>query len=424
MADRMQALLSHPRWPALPQAVVLALTLVAIGALFLGPEQGERNLGSFLLWHVWWAGLPVAALFLGRLWCALCPVSLLDAARGARGPFPLTWPAALGRNEGPLLAASVLLVHLINLRFALEDHAVASRAFIAAMIAAAVAVTLLARGRPWCRSLCPAGAFSGVLARAAPWRVAADPERCGRACAGATCRGEAGTGICPVGEDPRRSIDPGQCVLCGDCLRACPGVRPASGRLSSLPLSAAAPTLVLLGIVADAVLVQINDWPILFWRLCTALGIAPGAWQELGLHALVTTAPLLAATALVAATGRERFAERFALVAQIALPLAAAAALAVAARELLVTAPRHLGDLAAAAGHGGFALKAFSRLLDGQPIRVFQQSAVALGALASLRRVLPALRDPDRRATALAATLLLACAASLLAWEFSQALGP
>lgn len=418
----IRRLLAHPRWPRLPQALVLAFALPALAALFLGPEQGERNPGSFLLWHLWWAALPAAALLLGRTWCALCPVSLLAAALGAR-LRPLSWPALLARREGLLLAGSLLLVHLLYLRLGLEENVPAARGFIAAMLALAVAGTLLLRGRPWCRSLCPAGAFSGVLARQAPWRIAADPSRCGRTCGGTPCRAADGGGLCPVGEDPRRGIDPGMCVLCGDCITACPAVAPVRDRPAALPPSAAAPTLVLLGVVADGLLVQINDWPILFWRLSSGVGAPPAAWVELSLHALVCLAPLLAAAAIARSGGSGAFADRLALIAGAALPLAAAAAAAIAARALLVAAPQQFAELAATGGHPLSPLGAFGRAIDGAPMRALQEAAVALGLLAALRRLAPALRDPARRATAIAAALLCAGAAALLAWGLAQTLG-
>lgn len=419
MSGHVKTFLAHPRWPGLPQALALVLALVTVVALFVGPDRGERNLGSFLLWHLWWAGLPLAAVLLGRIWCAICPVSLLDTTLGTRRPRPLRWPALLGRHEGLLLAGSILLAHLINLWFRLEDSAPASRGYVAALIAAAIAATLLVRGRPWCRALCPAGAFSGILARLAPWTLAADPVRCLQSCAGGLCRGGSGTGACPVGEDPRRGIDPGVCILCGDCLEFCPGVRPVRASCFRLPGSAAAATLVLLGIVVDALLVQINDWPVLFWRLCATLGVAPGPWQELTLHAMVATTPLLAALLLTRMVNGAASGERTAMIAGAALPVAAASAAALAARELLVTAPRHLGELLAAAGYGGYRVLAFSRHLDGLPIRALQESLLALGLLAALRRLAPDLREPGGRATAFAAAVFSAAACALLAWGFS-----
>lgn len=420
--DRIRSLLAHPRWPGVAQAAALALGVLAVGAIFVGPDQGERNLGNFLLWHLWWAGLPVAALLLGRAWCAVCPVSLLDAALPQRRLRPVSWPAALRGAGGPLLAASILLAHLANLWFRFEDSAPASRGFVAAMVAAAAAFTLLVRERAWCRSLCPAGAFSGVLARAARWRIVLDAERCGRNCAGAFCRGEAAAAGCPAGEDLRRGIDPGTCLLCGDCLSSCPAVGPARASSLALPRLAVAPTLVLLGVIVDGLLVQINDWPVLYWRLCNALGVEPGAWRELGLHALVVATPLLVATAFSALAGKAANAERLAFIAGAALPIAAAAAAAVAARELLVTAPRHLGELLAATGHGGLGIQAASRLLDGLPIRALQETALALGAFVALRRILPALRDRGMRATALGAALLDGCVCAALAWALTQPL--
>ncbi len=86
-------------------------------------------------------------------------------------------------------------------------------AWKAAVLLALVVLSLMI-WRPFCKYLCPLGAFYGVFNRFALWRGRVDADKCVRcgACAAA----------CRMGVEPTENVNSAECIRCGDCVRACP----------------------------------------------------------------------------------------------------------------------------------------------------------------------------------------------------------
>jgi polyferredoxin len=102
----------------------------------------------------------------------------------------------------PLVAANRPMRETIGWLFALK-----------ASIAAAVAAACMSAYRFFCGVLCPLGAFYGLFNHVALYRLRFDGRSCVHcgACAG----------ICKMGVDPSRTENSPECILCGDCVKAC-----------------------------------------------------------------------------------------------------------------------------------------------------------------------------------------------------------
>ncbi len=68
--------------------------------------------------------------------------------------------------------------------------------------------------RPFCKYLCPLGAFYGLFNRFSLYRLTVDEKRC------------VGCGLCEktckMGVEVRKEINSPECIRCGDCVEACP----------------------------------------------------------------------------------------------------------------------------------------------------------------------------------------------------------
>jgi polyferredoxin len=82
-----------------------------------------------------------------------------------------------------------------------------------AAIAAAVIVSSVFVYRPFCRILCPLGAFYGLFNRVAVFGLRCDKSKC-NSCG--KCER-----VCDSGVKPQESPNSAECIRCGDCVKAC-----------------------------------------------------------------------------------------------------------------------------------------------------------------------------------------------------------
>ncbi len=429
----MRRLLVHPWYPPAFQAFTTLVLALIFLFLFLGPANDELNLGSYVLWYLWWAALPVAFILLGRMWCAVCPVGFIsDTFQKAvrRAPAP---PAFLRDNALGFLTAAFLSAHFLNLWYNFEENIAPGRIFVLTLVAFSVLFALLFRKRIWCRAFCPLGAMAALLSALSPLRVSSHAALCRSQCGGKSClEGLDGRGGCPLLERPEDGIDPRFCNLCGECLKVCPhescGVeRLPLGKLFRPPSPShqySTAVLLLLGVAADSGLKHLNNWPVLFWNFAAFLGRRPGAFLELSLHALVIAAPLMVMTLLALLTGgRGDLRGRMASVAAPALPLAAAAVVGMSLRPLLIVGPMNLSNILLAGGFRGFRWLDAVRHLDGRPLKLVQFALIGLGLLWALREVCsergPIEVRPSRCAATWASLAYFAFGAAFF-WIFAQ----
>ena len=83
-----------------------------------------------------------------------------------------------------------------------------------AVVLGIVVVSSLIVYRPFCKYLCPLGAFYGFFNRFAIFRMHFDAEKC------VHC--QACVKVCKMNVDPTKHPNSMECIRCGDCVRACP----------------------------------------------------------------------------------------------------------------------------------------------------------------------------------------------------------
>ncbi|CAG0971602.1 partial Putative electron transport protein YccM, partial [Burkholderiales bacterium] len=244
--------------------VVLIYALLIVVPLFLPPPPQSAHLwdnlrlfAQFVFWGLWWPGVMIATVLLGRMWCGLlCPEGALSewASRYGRGgslPRWLKWPG------WPLLAflATTLYGQLVSV----YEYPQAAALILGGSTLAAIAISWLygREKRIWCRYLCPASGVFAVLAKIAPLHYRVDRV------AWARYRGPVVPVNCAPLVDVRRMQSASDCHACGRC----------AGQREAVSLSARSPFAEVLDL--DTPARRMDALTLLFG----ILGVATAAFQ-------------------------------------------------------------------------------------------------------------------------------------------------
>ena len=256
------------------RVIIAVISLVGITLFFLGFGSALKHQnpaisqlvpallgGSLAVLAIWF----VLSFLLGRVYCSfVCPLGILQdvlirlTRRIKRRPFVpqtahpclqttfiliflllvvLGFSASLASLIDPygifgrFLAHFVLPVRDVLMNFLADRLGVegpvvlfkrevflAGAGVLGVVVSSFLALSALVawRGRVFCTTVCPVGAFLGWLARISPFRLAVDTSacvKCGRC-----------TGVCKTGclDGKAGTLDNSRCVRCFNCVSACP----------------------------------------------------------------------------------------------------------------------------------------------------------------------------------------------------------
>lgn len=250
--------------------VVLVYLVLVIAPAFLPLPPAEAHLwdnlrlfAQFAFWGLWWPGVMLATLALGRVWCGvLCPEGALSEwashfGRGKAVPRWLKWPG------WPLFAfvATTLYGQLVSV----YEYPQAALLVLGGSTVAAVAVGLLygRDRRIWCRYLCPASGVFALLAKIAPLHYRVDRAAWDRA------EGPQPRVACAPLVDIRRMTSASECHACGRCqghrgavtlAARVPGAELLDPRSPAAPVEAATLLFGVLGVATAAFTWSMSPW--------------------------------------------------------------------------------------------------------------------------------------------------------------------
>ena len=197
--------------------VVVYSVLVVIPAFLpLPPDQAHiwdnlRLFAQFCFWGLWWPGVMIATVTLGRVWCGVfCPEGFIServSAYGRGKPLPrwLKW------SGWPFVAFVCTTVY--GQLVSVYEYPQAALLVLGGSTVAAIVIGLLygKEKRIWCRYLCPASGVFAVLAKIAPMHYKVDRAAWDR------YEGDFEPVNCAPLVDVRRMTSAGECHSCGRC---------------------------------------------------------------------------------------------------------------------------------------------------------------------------------------------------------------
>jgi polyferredoxin len=269
-------------WMARYRKVVTALQWAVVGVYFflliipatlplpgsaVRMTQSLTLIAQFAFWGIWWPGVILATMSVGRLWCGtMCPEGALTewAGRLSRGlPVPpwlkwAGWPTAA-------FITTTLYGQLVSV----YDYPRPALLILGGSTVAAIVVgAVYGRGkRIWCRHLCPASGVFHLLTRMAPLYFKVD-RPAWDAWQPVRLDGRIAQRIPPVDCTPlvdiRRMQSSGDCHACGRC----------AGHRDAVQLALRAPSTEILSATPESVTRE----EVL--TLCLGLlGVATGAFH-------------------------------------------------------------------------------------------------------------------------------------------------
>ncbi len=197
--------------------VILYAAMVVIPAFLpLPPEDAHiwdnlRLFAQFCFWGLWWPGVMIATVTMGRVWCGLfCPEGAVSewASRYGRGKALPRW---LKWSGWPFVAFVCTTVY--GQLVSVYEYPQAALLVLGGSTVAAIVIGLLygREKRIWCRYLCPASGVFAVLAKIAPLHYKVDRAAWDR------YQGNFEPVNCAPLLDVRRMTSASECHSCGRC---------------------------------------------------------------------------------------------------------------------------------------------------------------------------------------------------------------
>ncbi len=258
---------------------VLIYLLVIFTGLF-GVQVSTGNFATVITWIIWWAAIVFTFVFVGRLWCLMCPFSAMAEwlQRATlwtvkRETFGLgwKWPKRLRNLYVPTILFLVLT--WVDHQFGLVGSPLYTAYFVLVILAGAVVIGLLFERRTFCQYVCPIGGLIGIYSMFASAELRVANRQVCKEHKTKNCllgNGSAGYG-CPVRVYPGDMDSNFSCTLCTECVKTCPkdniaiNVRPFARDLVNLNekrlgFDMALLAVVLLGLPTFQTIVMIEPW--------------------------------------------------------------------------------------------------------------------------------------------------------------------
>jgi len=226
--------------PAASRSYPLAaqvLTLVCFGLLIAGglaaPHVSEKmtgtlrntNLAALIVWSLWWPLVIISAVLLGRVWCQVCPMELVNSLLSRIG-LKRKVPRFFTSGWVVALFYSLALLGFIRTFWA-NRYPERMAAFFMFLFAAALLMGFIYEKRAFCNYVCPVGQLIGLYACCAPleWRVR-DPKTCedcrSKDCVAVRNAYHLTARSCTSNLYPASIKDNRSCLVCTQCRKVCP----------------------------------------------------------------------------------------------------------------------------------------------------------------------------------------------------------
>jgi CRP-like cAMP-binding protein/ferredoxin len=210
------------RWyPLVLQVPTAALLGWIVYLCFFGPDD-DTNIALTLTWPVWWALLPFMLLAAQRVWCTICPFSLVSSLVQKVYSANVKVPEFLKKTEIWPMTGLFIFLTWADEFWHYPDHPRMTAVVLLGVFAGTLLCSLIFERRVWCRYLCPLGGVNGVYSSASLTELRPNTDVCANHCRGHECVAKDSPLACPMLERPLVVDNNRGCNLCMNCVKVCP----------------------------------------------------------------------------------------------------------------------------------------------------------------------------------------------------------
>jgi hypothetical protein len=205
------------------QGMVLAMFSGIIFFCLVAGATLTGRVANSLVWATWWPALLILFLFVGRVWCTVCPISASGRIFRLLGSLKLTPPAWIKNHTGWIMAFLFLIIMWAEHVFHMTHTPFATAILLLSLMLLAILFCVIFQRETWCRYLCPLGSMAASYSVCSTVQVHANPNVCASQCTSHDCfKGSETESGCPVYHHPLYARNAHFCKLCFRCLRSCP----------------------------------------------------------------------------------------------------------------------------------------------------------------------------------------------------------
>ncbi|MHC4542956.1 MAG: 4Fe-4S binding protein [Planctomycetota bacterium] len=225
---------AQSKWfPLWPQCAMLAILCLLIwGGLGVSTNDStfaktlrNTNLANLIVWSYWWPLIIITTIVIGRIWCTVCPMELLTAITSRIG---LKRQAPSWFRSGWIITSFYVLIILVGLHtLAIHRQPHRMSLYLLLLLVTSITVSLIFEKRAFCSYICPVGHLLGLYSLLSPFEWRADDLGTCEACMTKDCIAKKNHyrmvgRSCTSNLYPAKIEDNRDCLLCTQCLKACP----------------------------------------------------------------------------------------------------------------------------------------------------------------------------------------------------------
>jgi len=202
------------------QIPTLVFFLVIIAAGLFDIQQGDRNIATILMWTIWWAAIIFTFVFVGRVWCMMCPFGAIQDWLGRLFSLNRDFPKPV-RN---IWLSSFLFFGLTwwDSYSGIVNKPSLTALLLLGFFGVAMAMSVVFKGRSFCRYVCPIGGLISLYSMFSPVELRnRSMDVCREHKVKECIKGTDKTKPCPMFVTPMTLDRNNYCNFCSECVKSC-----------------------------------------------------------------------------------------------------------------------------------------------------------------------------------------------------------